>query len=165
MCSWLAGAVLVEVRPATWCQKWDRDATDPSLFAMDAAAAAAAAAHSSLGAALRPPPPFDFDSPSTWPAWLLQFEDFSYATGLHTAEQEVQTRSMLYCMGPQARTVLASTTLSEADTKDLSAVKKAFTDLFVHPVNELYESARFHRRTQQPGETADVFFTAPFVPW
>ncbi|XP_049269931.1 uncharacterized protein LOC125757805 [Rhipicephalus sanguineus] len=85
-------------------------------------------------AQLRPPSPFGFDNPSSWPTWLLQFEDFSV--------------------------VLASTTLGEADMKDVAAVKKAFTDHFVHPPNELYESARFHRRTQRPGETADAFFTA-----
>ncbi|XP_049272437.1 uncharacterized protein LOC125758830 [Rhipicephalus sanguineus] len=109
-------------------------------------------------AQLRPQSPFD--NPSSWPTRLLQFEDFSFATGLYVAPAEVQVRSMLYCMGPQARVVLASTMLGEADMKDVAAVKKAFTDHFVHPPNELYESARFHRSTQQPGETADAFFTA-----
>lgn len=109
---------------------------------------------------LRPPPEFNFDTPSAWPTWLLQYEDYSYATGLYAAIPEVQVRSMLYCMGPQARVILASTTLGEADFKDVAAVKQAFTAHFVHPPNELYESARFHRRVQQPGETADAFLTA-----
>ncbi|XP_037503684.1 uncharacterized protein LOC119403468 [Rhipicephalus sanguineus] len=111
-------------------------------------------------AQLRPPSQFDFDNPSSWPTWLLQFEDFSLASGLYVAPAEVQVRSMLHCMDPQARVVLTSTTLGEADMKDVVAVKKAFTDHFVHPPNELYESARFHRRAQQPGETANAFFTA-----
>ncbi|KAH7958706.1 hypothetical protein HPB49_004362 [Dermacentor silvarum] len=63
-------------------------------------------------------------------------------------------------MGPQARTVLASTTLAEEDANDVAAVEKAFTEHFVHPLNELCESARFHRRTQQPDEIVDAFFTA-----
>ncbi|XP_070394701.1 uncharacterized protein [Dermacentor albipictus] len=67
---------------------------------------------------------------------------------------------MLYCMGPQARLVLASITLRKADLKDGAAVKKAFTDHFVHPPNALYESSRFHRRTQQPSETTDALFAA-----
>ncbi|XP_049517017.1 uncharacterized protein LOC125942820 [Dermacentor silvarum] len=123
-----------------------------------AASSAAASLHGM--AQLRPPPAFDFDNPSSWPSWLLQYEDYSFATGLYAAPTEVQVRSMLYCMGPQARVVLASTTLGDADLKDVVAVKKAFNDHFVHPPNELYESARFHRRTQQPGESADAFYTA-----
>ncbi|XP_049269031.1 uncharacterized protein LOC125757471 [Rhipicephalus sanguineus] len=111
-------------------------------------------------AQLRPPSPFDFDNPSSWPTWLLQFEDFSFATGLHVAPAEVQVHSMLYCMGPQARVVLVSTTLGEADMKDVAAVKKAFTHHFVHSPNKLYESTRFQRCTQQASETADAFFTA-----
>ncbi|XP_037520526.1 uncharacterized protein LOC119397159 [Rhipicephalus sanguineus] len=111
-------------------------------------------------AQLRPPSPFDFDNPSSWPTWLLQFEDFSFATALYVTPAQEQVRSMLFCMGPQARVFLASTTLGEADMKDVAAVKKAFTDHFVHPPNELYESARFHRRTQQPSETAYAIFTA-----
>lgn len=42
----------------------------------------------------------------------------------------------------------------------MAAVKKAFLDRFGHPLNELYESTRFHRRVQQPGKTSDAFFTA-----
>ncbi|XP_037579458.1 uncharacterized protein K02A2.6-like [Dermacentor silvarum] len=109
---------------------------------------------------LRPPPAFDFDNPSSWPTWLLQYEDFSFAIGRYAAPTEVQVRSMLYCMGPLARVVLASTTLGDADLKDAVAVQKAFSDHLVHSPNELYESARFHRRTQQPGESADAFYTA-----
>lgn len=109
---------------------------------------------------LRPPPPFDFDNPSSWPTWLLQHKDYSFATQLYAAPTEVQVRSMFYCMGPQARVVLASTTLGEADLKDVIAMKKAFTNHFVHPPNELYKSTRFHHRTQQPNEVANAFFTA-----
>ncbi|XP_077553537.1 uncharacterized protein LOC144168417 [Haemaphysalis longicornis] len=109
---------------------------------------------------LRPPPPFDFDNPGSWTTWLLQYEDYTFATGHYTAPPEVQVRSMLYCMGPQARVVLATTPLGDSELKDVAAVKKAFTDHFIHPPNELYETARFHRRAQEPGETADAFYTA-----
>lgn len=47
-----------------------------------------------------------------------------------------------------------------ACANDVAAVKKVFTEHFVHPLNELYKSARFHRRTQQSGETVDGYFTA-----
>lgn len=67
---------------------------------------------------------------------------------------------MLYCMGLQARVVLTWTTLGEADLVDVAAVKEAFTDHFVRPLNEPHESARFHRCTQQLVKTADAGFTA-----
>lgn len=97
---------------------------------------------------LRPPPPFDFDNPGSWTTWLLQYEDYTFATGHYTAPPEVQVSSMLYCMGPQARVVLATTPLGDSELKDVAAVKKAFSDHFIHPPNELYETARFHRRAQ-----------------
>lgn len=61
-------------------------------------------------------------------------------TGLHAALPEVQIRSMSYCMGPKACEILASTMLGEADVKELAAVKKAFWDDLMHPLNELYMS-------------------------
>lgn len=50
---------------------------------------------------VRPVPAFD--NPSAWPMWLLQYGDYSFATGLYIAAPEVQVRSMLYCVGPQLR--------------------------------------------------------------
>lgn len=68
---------------------------------------------------------------------------------------------VLYAMGSQdARRVLDTLALSSEDWSSLEAVKKKFTDHFIHPVNEVYESVRFHRRTQGEGETVDEFYTA-----
>ncbi|XP_049267060.1 uncharacterized protein LOC125756397 [Rhipicephalus sanguineus] len=38
-------------------------------------------------------------------------------------------------------------------------VREKFNGYFVHPVNEVYESSRLHKRNQLPGETVDAFYT------
>lgn len=50
--------------------------------------------------------------------------------------------------------------VSTPEALSFSAIKEKLDSHFVHPVNEIYESRRFHRRTQQPGESVDDFFTA-----
>lgn len=113
------------------------------------------------GTGLQPPPKFDFGNPSSWKEWVYQFDDYCYASGLYQAPGEVQVRTLLYDMGSQdACRVLDTLALSSEDWSSLEAVKKKFTDHFIHPVNEVYESVRFHRRTQGEGETVDEFYTA-----
>ncbi|XP_064469924.1 uncharacterized protein LOC135384661 [Ornithodoros turicata] len=108
---------------------------------------------------MRSPQEFDFAVPAQWPLWIQQFEDFSYASGLFAATEEVKVRTLLYCMGQQARVVLNSLTSDEKVLKSFELVKSTFTDHFVHPVNELYESSKFHKRVQLPGETVDCFYS------
>ncbi|KAM7284282.1 uncharacterized protein ISCGN_001379 [Ixodes scapularis] len=113
-----------------------------------------------LGAkGLQPPSPFVFTSPGEWTMWIQTYEDHAFATGLRSASDETQVRTLLYCNGPQARTVLASLGVPTPETQPFAAVQERLTQHFVHPANEIYESRRFHRRTQQPGETVDAFFT------
>ncbi|XP_077547331.1 uncharacterized protein LOC144159615 isoform X3 [Haemaphysalis longicornis] len=113
------------------------------------------------GTGLQPPPKFDFGNPSSWKEWVYQFDDYCYASGLYEAPGEVQVRTLLYAMCSQdARRVLDTLALSSEDWSSLEAVKMKFTDHFIHPVNEVYESVRFHRRTQGEGETVDEFYTA-----
>ncbi|CAN7988424.1 unnamed protein product [Ixodes hexagonus] len=109
-------------------------------------------------ASLRSPPPFSFDDTGEWLAWLQQFEDYAFATGVHMAPDETRVRTPLYCMGPRGRLLWSVWTALYAE------VTRRFTSYFVHPISEVYESSRFHKRTQQPGETVDGFFTA-FETW
>ncbi|XP_077543850.1 uncharacterized protein LOC144155975 [Haemaphysalis longicornis] len=109
---------------------------------------------------LRTPPQFTFDNPAQWTAWLQQFEDYSFASGLSSAPEETKVRTLLYCMGPQGREVLSSL-MSDAEAyRSYSGVTTSLSGYFVHPVNEVYESSRFHKRTQVVGESVDAFFTA-----
>nr|XP_037270721.1 uncharacterized protein K02A2.6-like [Rhipicephalus microplus] len=109
---------------------------------------------------LQPPSPFNFTSPGEWTTWITRYEDYAFAAGINTATDEVQVRTLLYCMGSQARSVLSSLGLSAPENRPFAEVKAKLTSHFVHPINEIYESRRFHRRVQQLGEPVDEFFTA-----
>lgn len=51
--------------------------------------------------------------------------------------------------------------MSDAEAyRSYSGVTTSLSGYFVHPVNEVYESSRFHKRTQAVGESVDAFFTA-----
>ncbi|KAL3192444.1 hypothetical protein MRX96_059037 [Rhipicephalus microplus] len=54
---------------------------------------------------LQPPPHFDLN-PAAWQRWRQQFDDYSFATGLHAADEEIRVRTLLYSMGTRARDIL-----------------------------------------------------------
>ncbi|XP_040355358.1 uncharacterized protein LOC115309590 [Ixodes scapularis] len=110
------------------------------------------------GVSLRQPAAFNFDNTGSWPAWLTQFEDYAYAFGLCQAPPDVQVRTLLYCMGPEARVLLDTFGLNATYLNDYDTVVKRFLEHFVHPLNEVYESSRFHKRVQQPGESVDSYY-------
>nr|XP_037275468.1 uncharacterized protein LOC119168167 [Rhipicephalus microplus] len=120
----------------------------------------AAASYVTASFTLRTPPQFTFDNPAQWTVWLQQFEDYSFVSGLSSAPEETKVRTLLYCMGPQGREVLSSL-MSDAEAyHSYFSVTTSLSGYFVHPVNEVYESSRFHKRTQAVGESVDAFFTA-----
>ncbi|XP_075737489.1 uncharacterized protein LOC142777076 [Rhipicephalus microplus] len=106
------------------------------------------------------PPAFDFDRTSEWPSWIQLFDDYRFASGLNERSEEAQVRTLLYTMGRQAREIFSTFTLSEQQQKQYETVRKKFDDHFVAARNLVYESACFHRRIQQPGESVDQFVTA-----
>ncbi|KAH6925011.1 hypothetical protein HPB50_027163 [Hyalomma asiaticum] len=48
--------------------------------------------------------------------------------------------------------------LDVASLSSYKAVVGSFTEHFLHPRNELYESSRFHRRVQAPDKSVDVYY-------
>ncbi|KAM7282075.1 uncharacterized protein ISCGN_002231 [Ixodes scapularis] len=68
------------------------------------------------GLSLHQPDRFDFENAGSWPTWLSLFEDYAFASGLRQASGEVQVRTLLYCMGPEARPLLATFGLGDAPT-------------------------------------------------
>lgn len=111
-----------------------------------------------LGISLRQPDAFDFTNAASWPTWKIRYEDYAAVSGVSHASAEVQVRSLLYCMGPGSRPLLDTFSLSAEELLSYETVVKRFTEHFVHPANELYESSRFHKRTQEPGESVDAYY-------
>ncbi|XP_070379180.1 uncharacterized protein [Dermacentor albipictus] len=110
------------------------------------------------GVNFQPPAPFDFAGPPTWATWLGRYEDYAAVSGLTRASEDMQVRSLLYCMGPEARPLLETFSLDAQSLALYQAVATRFTEHFVHPANELYESSRFHRRVQLPDESVDTYY-------
>ena len=65
-------------------------------------------------------------------------------------------------MGDKADDILGTLGLSAADLKKYRPVKEAFDKYFVCKHNVIYERARFNRRIQEPGESAEAFITAVY---
>ena len=60
-------------------------------------------------------------------------------------------------MGEEAEAVLASTNVDEEERKSYDSVVKKFDDFFKVRKNVIYERARFNRRNQLQGETAEQY--------
>ncbi|XP_070378135.1 uncharacterized protein [Dermacentor albipictus] len=110
------------------------------------------------GVNFQPPAAFDFAKPPTWATWLSCYEDYAAVSGLTKASEHMQVRSLLYCMGPEARPLLETFLLDAQSLASYQAVATRFTEHFVHPANELYESSRFHRRVKLPDESVDTYY-------
>lgn len=98
--------------------------------------------------------PFDFE-PSSWPTWIKRFERFRIASGLKEKDGAYQVNSLIYTMGEKADNILSSLQLTEEKEKDFDEVKKAFDRHFVGMHNAIYERAKFNKRCQEVGESAE----------
>ena len=121
----------------TWCQKWDVMAT----------------------LTLQPPAPFDFSKPDDWPKWIKRFEQYRVASGLSKDSETRQVSTLLYCLGDEAEDVLSSTNISEEDKANYSKVLEKLNGFFKVRKNVILERAKFNRRYQLPGESAEQYIT------
>ena len=109
---------------------------------------------------LKPSEPFNFKTLDDWPRWRRRFEQFRTASGLAEGSAAKQINMLLYCLGEEAESVLTSTNATAEDRENYDAVMEKFDTFFKVHRNVIYERARFNRRTQQPGETAEEFIMA-----
>ena len=104
---------------------------------------------------LQPPEPFNFKQPDDWPGWKRCFEQFRTASGLDGDPPLKQVNTLLYCLGEEADTVLSSTNVTEDERKEYTSVCRKLDEFFKVRRNIIFERARFHRRNQLPGESAE----------
>ena len=108
---------------------------------------------------LQPPHPFNFRKPDDWPKWKRRFEQYRLASRLLGESDARQVSTLLYCLGEEAEDVLMSANASEEDRKKLDTVVQKLDDFFQVCKNVILESARFNRRNQREGESAEEFIT------
>ena len=112
---------------------------------------------------LQPPAPFDFKSPDEWSRWRRRFEQYRVASGLADSAPAKQINTLLYCLGEEADSVLTSTNATEDDRKEYDRVVQLFNGYFQVRRNVIFEHARFNRRVQLPGETAEEYIMALYI--
>ena len=111
---------------------------------------------------LEPPESFDFSKPDGWNRWKRRFEQFRVASGLANEDDAKQVSTLLYCLGEGAEDTLSSTNISKKDRESYGAVVKKLDDYFGVRRNIIFERARFNRRDQLEGETADEYIATLF---
>ena len=129
--------LLLKYKNTTWCQKWDAMAT----------------------LTLQPPALFDFSKPDDWPKWIKRFEQYRVASGLSKDSETRQVSTLLYCLGDEAEDVLSSTNISEEDKTNYSKILENLNGFFKVRKNVILERAKFNRRYQLPGESAEQYIT------
>ena len=112
---------------------------------------------------LQAPKSFDFKNPDSWPSWKKRFEQFRVASGLSETEEARQISMLLYCIGPEAESVLDSTNITTSQRKKYDSVVAKLDSFFQVRKNTIFERAKFNRRCQGEDETAEQFITALFA--
>ena len=74
--------------------------------------------------------------------------------------EECQTSTLLYCLGVDAKDVLTTTGISDNNRKKYTRVVEKFDKFFRVRHNVIFERARFNKRNQLPGESAENYITA-----
>ena len=106
---------------------------------------------------LKPPEPFNFKTPDEWPRWHRCFEQFRVASGLAEVSATKQVSTLLYCLGEEVESVLTSTNATEEEHKKYDTVIEKFDAFFQVRRNIIFEWARFNRRNQLAGESAEQY--------
>ena len=109
---------------------------------------------------LPPPDPFNFRNPDDWPRWKRRFEQYRVAAGLTDDSARKQVNTLLYCLGEEAEAVLNSTNPSAEDKEVYATVLGKFDGFFQVRKNVIFERARFNKRNQQEGESAEKYIMA-----
>ena len=86
-------------------------------------------------------------------------KQYRVASGLSKDSNARQVSTLLYCLGEEAEDVLSSTNISEDDKTDYSKVLVKFNGFFKVRKNVILERAKFNRRFQLPGESAEQYIT------
>ena len=107
--------------------------------------------------------PFDFKSPEEWSRWRSRFEQFRVASGLADSSAAKQVSTLSYNIGQEADSVLTSVNATADDRKVYATVLGLYDEYFKVLRNVIFERARFNRRVQLPGETAEEFIMAHYT--
>ena len=113
----------------------------------------------SYNSLLSDPAPFPFDTPDHWLKWKCHFQQYHPASGLSRESEEHQVNILLYCLGEEAKDILASTEYW-GDRKKYDNVMAKFDSFFSVRKNMIIEHTKFNKRSQLPDEPVEQFITS-----
>ena len=130
----------LRVHHFTWCQKWDISADMEGL---------------------KPPKRMVLEGnlSENWKRWKRNFEWFSTATGMAEKAEQLQCATLLHCIGEDAAEVYGTFQFEADEVDKIDPLLKKFEDYFTPKKNLTFERHRFNSRTQQTGESIDMFVT------
>ena len=108
---------------------------------------------------LQPPDPFDFRRPDDWPKWKRCFEQYRSASRLSAEDDLRQVSTLLYCLGEEVDDVFTSTNAAD-NRKVYNTVLAKLDGFFQVRRNVIFQRAKFNRRNQLDGESAEQYITA-----
>ena len=109
---------------------------------------------------IEPPKQFNFSNPDDWPRWKKRFQQFRDASGLPTESEQCQVSTLLYCLGKDTDDILVSTNITEDKRKRYKDIMAKFDGHFKIRHNLIFERAKFNKRVQLVGESAEQYITA-----
>ena len=98
------------------------------------------------------------DRGTDFAAWQAQWDSYCLLLGLVEEDTAKQIKALMLCLSRETLAVVHYLQLSKAQIKKLSAIIKAMQRYADGHINETMEHHKFHRWTQQQGETFDVYF-------
>ena len=91
--------------------------------------------------------------------WKQRFKQYRVDSGLAEKSEECQASTLLYCLGVDAEDILTTTRISDDNRKKYTRVVEKFGEFFRVRHNVIFERARFNKRNQLPGESAENYIT------
>lgn len=90
----------------------------------------------------------DFWKPNGWKRWITQWECYQITSRLHFQNALTKVKTFLYAVGKEAKDVLTSLNLSEAEFNDYCIVRRKFNAHFTWSVNIVLESETQHKKAR-----------------
>ena len=114
----------------------------------------------SYNSSLSAPAVFPFDTPDHWPKWKCRFQQDRFVSGLSWESKEHQVNTLLYCLGEEAKDILASTNIGEEDRKEYDSILAKFDSFFSVRKNVIIENTKFNEHYQLSDEPVEQFIAS-----
>lgn len=93
---------------------------------------------------LQPPEPFNFRNPDDWQRWKRRFQQFREALDLDESTETKEISTLLYCLGDEVESVLASTNVTTEECKEYKKVLEKLDSFFQVQKNVIYKQVNFN---------------------